>query len=216
MSRPAPDSTTPSFAPACPCTSAIAHSLPEFRHFPTPFPPPEAGTPLFLVFLRGKGRGRGRVASAPCSLLSNCMILRSIAFMHTNAPPLPSEIPNLCSQHHGWSLEHLICCFSCVARAGEGGEPPPLPAAFSATATVWSRDLPLSCVQMPLPCLLKLPILGLQHHARSDHTSGLCSSSYTCRGGRYGTLQCRNLPFNGIALRFPFVVREIVSPLACV
>ena len=97
--------------------------------------------------------------------------------------PLPSllKFPILGLQHHGWSLEHLICCFSCVARAGEGGEPPPLPAAFSATATVWSRDLPLSCVQMPLPCLLKLPILGLQHHARSDHTSG-CAPPRTPAG----------------------------------
>ena len=59
VSRPAPDRTTPSFAPSCPSTSAIAHSLPGFRHFPTPFATISPVTPNFLFFLCGKGRGRG-------------------------------------------------------------------------------------------------------------------------------------------------------------
>ena len=117
-------------------------------------------TSLLIPSAQGQGEGVSRVHTPPHPPEQHHPAIPRHP-VRISLPPPAKILPNSFPQSRIYSVTSLLD--SVDPRAGGGGEPPPLPAAFS--ATVWSRDPPLSCVQMPLPSILKFSILGLQHHS---------------------------------------------------
>ena len=128
----------------------LCFSASPIRHFSS----------FLIPSAQGQGEGVSRVRTPPHPSEQHHPAI-PLHHVRISLPPPAKILPNSFPQSRIHSVTSLLD--SVGSRAGGGRESRPHPAAFS--ATVWSRDPPLSCVQMPLPSLLKFPILGLQHHS---------------------------------------------------